>query len=147
MGVHMRDVVVLGAGVADLTAAYRLRDLDVEVIEAADHIGGRTLSERFDDGSWANFAAQYVSDDKLSVIALADELGLELVPSGFHSNEFRRFDATTNPAKREIEAWIGKLEDERARPRPPDAPELDQLSVAEWLEDAPEPVRAFFERW
>ena len=143
----MHDVAVLGAGVAGLTAAYRLRDLNVEVIEAAGHIGGRTLSERFDDGTWANFAAQYASDDKVSLIELADELGLELIPSGFHSNEFRALDPSTNPAMRDIETWIAKLEAEQAKPRPPDAPELDRISVGEWLHDAPQPVRAFFETW
>lgn len=143
----MRDVVVLGAGVAGLTAAYRLRGLDVEVIEAADHIGGRTLSQRFDDGTWANFAAQYVSDDKVTLIKLADELGLDLIPSGFHSDAFRALDPASHAAAADIEAWIARLEDEQARPRPLDAPELDAVSVAEWLSEAPEPVKAFFETW
>ncbi len=74
---YCHDVAILGAGVAGLTAAYGLRDRDVVVLEAADHIGGRTLSETFDDDSWANYAA------------VADELGLNLIPSGFHSGEFR----------------------------------------------------------
>lgn len=46
--VNMQDgratVVVVGAGVAGLTAANRLRQLgidDVLVVEAADHVGGR----------------------------------------------------------------------------------------------------------
>ena len=143
----MRDVAVLGAGVAGLTAAYRLRGLDVEAIEAADHIGGRTLSQNFDDGTWANFAAQYISDDKVTLISLADELGLELVPSGFHSSEFRALDPAASPAAHEIEAWIAKLEAEQARPRPADTPELDQVSVAQWLQDASQPVKAFFETW
>ncbi|MGY8996775.1 MAG: FAD-dependent oxidoreductase, partial [Alphaproteobacteria bacterium] len=65
---HIYDVAVLGAGVAGLTAAYRLRDRDVVVLEADSHVGGRTLSESFDDGSWANYPAQYVSSDKLKVI-------------------------------------------------------------------------------
>jgi len=144
---EMRDVAILGAGVAGLTAAYRLRGLDVEVLEAANHVGGRTLSQSFEDGTWANFAAQYVSDDKVTLIALADELGLELVPSGFHSDEFRALDPRSNSAVDEIEGWIAKLEAEQARPRPPDTPELDQVSVAQWLQDASEPVKAFFEVW
>lgn len=143
----MRDVVVLGAGVAGLTAAYRLKNLDVEVIEAESHIGGRTLSERFDDGSWANYAAQYVSDDKLKVIELADELGLDLIPSGFHSGAFRELDSAKQDDNREIEAWIERLEAEQARRRAPDSEELDQISVAQWLEPAPEAVKAFFETW
>ena len=142
----MRDVVVLGSGVAGLTAAYRMRDLDVEVIEADSHIGGRTLSEGFDDGTWANYAAQYVSDDKVKVIELADELGLELIPSGFHSDAFRAFDPEAGDGAA-IEAWIAHLEAEQAHRRPPDSAELDQISVAAWLEDAPLAVKSFFETW
>ena len=48
---RLYEVAVLGAGVAGLTAAYRLRGRDTVIVEAAGHIGGRTLSKRFDDGS------------------------------------------------------------------------------------------------
>lgn len=143
---RLYDVAVLGAGVAGLTAAYRLKGRDVVVIETEDHIGGRTLSKGFEDGSWANFAAQYVSDDKVKVIELADELGLELVPSGFHSGEFR---GAVRPAgqQADIDHWVGRLEEEMRRPRPATAPELDRVSVAEWLGDAPAHVHDFFDLW
>lgn len=140
------DVAILGAGVAGLTAAYRLKGRDTVVIEGADHIGGRTLSKRFDDGSWANYAAQYVSSDKVKVYELADELGLELVPSGFYSDELRGNRGSARE-RAEIEGWIARLEKEMADPRPATAPELDGTSVAAWLGDAPEHVHAFFERW
>ena len=143
---RVRDVAVLGAGVAGLTAAYRLKGRDVVVIEAAGHIGGRTLSRRFEDGSWANYAAQYVSPDKVKVIELADELGVALVPSGFHSDELRG-NRGTPQERAEIDRWIARLEAEMANPRPPETPELDGISVAAWLGDAPEHVHAFFERW
>lgn len=143
----MRDVVILGSGVAGLTAAYHLRDLAVEVIEASSHIGGRTLSESFEDGTWANFAAQYVSDDKIKVIELADELGLELIPSGFHSNDLRAFDPSNSDDPDAVEAWIARLENEQANRRPADSAELDQVSVAQWLDDAPLAAKSFFETW
>tara|TARA_B100000676_G_C18090841_1_gene859552 strand:- start:7183 stop:8475 length:1293 start_codon:yes stop_codon:yes gene_type:complete len=139
------DVAVLGAGVAGLTAAYRLRDLDVIVIDADSHVGGRTLSQQFDDGSWANFAAQYVSNDKLKVFELADELDLDLIPSGFHSDSSRV--AGNDDLKRALAPWLEKLNDEMARPRPADAAELDGLTVAEWLEGAPDSVHDYFELW
>lgn len=142
---HCYDVAVLGAGVAGLTAAYRLRDRDVVVLEADSHVGGRTLSESFEDGSWANYAAQYVSNDKLKVIELSDELDLELVPSGYHSDQFR--GAMTPEQQRDLDPWLQRLEAEMANPRPADAPELDQVSVADWLEGAPVHVQDFFERW
>lgn len=143
---NLYDVAVLGAGVAGLTAAYRLKGRDTVVIESADHIGGRTLSKRFDDGSWANYAAQYVSSDKVKVYELADELGVELVPSGYHSDELRGNRGSAEE-RAEIDGWIARLEQEMAEPRPATAPELDGISVAQWLGDAPEHVHAFFERW
>jgi len=140
------DIAILGAGVAGLTAAYRLKGRDTVVIEAADHIGGRTLSKRFDDGSWANYAAQYVSSDKVKVIELADELGVDLVPSGYHSDELRG-NRGSALEQAEINRWIARLEAEMANPRPATTPELDGVSVAQWLGDAPDFVHAFFERW
>ena len=139
------DVAILGAGVAGLTAAWRLSDLDAVVLEADSHVGGRTLSKTFEDGSWANFAAQYVSDDKTRIVEIADALGLELTPSGFHSDEFRM--AARPDERADIDVWTARLRDEMSRPRPADAPELDRVTVAEWLDGAPACVHDFFERW
>jgi oxygen-dependent protoporphyrinogen oxidase len=54
--VEIRDVVVIGAGVAGLAAAWNLRDRDVVVLEASDRIGGRIRSEPR-RGVWLNFGA------------------------------------------------------------------------------------------
>jgi len=56
-------MVVLGGGVAGLTAAYRLRDLGLEVLDSADHIGGPLQQP---DGIWLNTGAQYVSTDRVA---------------------------------------------------------------------------------
>ena len=47
----MKRVVVVGSGLAGLSAAYRLREqgCQVTVLEALDRVGGRVLSE-FEDG-------------------------------------------------------------------------------------------------
>ena len=142
---HCYDVAILGAGIAGLTAACRLRDRDVIVLEADSHVGGRTLSVSFDDGSWANYAPQYVSSDKLKVIELSDELGLELVPKGAHSDELQ--GAMMPDQQRDLTPWLERLEAEMANPRPADTPELDQVTVAERLEGAPAHVHDFFEVW
>src|SRR5205809_7594675 len=55
------EVVILGAGLAGMTAAYHLRDRDVVVIETRDRVGGRTQSGEH-DGYWYNSGAQFVWD-------------------------------------------------------------------------------------
>ncbi|WP_048556179.1 protoporphyrinogen/coproporphyrinogen oxidase [Nostocoides japonicum] len=42
----MSDVVIVGSGIAGLAAAWRLRDLDITVLEAGTRVGGRIRSER-----------------------------------------------------------------------------------------------------
>jgi oxygen-dependent protoporphyrinogen oxidase len=69
------DVVVVGAGLAGLTAAWRLRDLDVLVLEASDRAGGRIKSERRGD-VWLNFGAHVFSGPDSASGRLIDELGL-----------------------------------------------------------------------
>jgi oxygen-dependent protoporphyrinogen oxidase len=70
------EVVVLGAGMAGLTAAYELRSHNVVVLEQLERVGGRTYSGG-DDASWFNVGAQLMSSERL--VALARELGLDLV--------------------------------------------------------------------
>ena len=42
----MRDVVVVGGGLAGLSAAWRLRHRDVVLLESGPRVGGRIRSER-----------------------------------------------------------------------------------------------------
>src|SRR4029077_7659578 len=70
------DVVILGGGLAGLTAAYQLRDRDVLVLEARDRVGGRTLSGEH-DGYWYNSGAQFVWDKR--TLELCRGLGLEVI--------------------------------------------------------------------
>src|SRR5712691_11866891 len=55
-----RDVVVVGAGLAGLAAAWHLRDLDVLVLEAEETVGGRIRSDEC-GGVWLNFGAHVFS--------------------------------------------------------------------------------------
>src|SRR5256885_6060557 len=70
------EVVILGAGLAGMTAAYHLRDRDVVVIESRDRVGGRTLSGEH-DGYWYNSGAQFVWDAR--TVAQCRDLGLEVL--------------------------------------------------------------------
>jgi protoporphyrinogen/coproporphyrinogen III oxidase len=57
------DVVVVGAGIAGLSAAWHLRDTDVRVLEASDRVGGRLMSEAREP-YWLNFGGHVVGGDE-----------------------------------------------------------------------------------
>ncbi len=73
-----RSCVVVGAGPAGLTAAYRLANagLRVTVLEAANAIGGRTRTERV-GGFTLNTGAGFVASFYDATLALLRELRLE----------------------------------------------------------------------
>lgn len=70
-----RAVVVIGAGVAGLTAAWDLRDLDVLVLESGERVGGRIRSERRGD-YWLNFGAHVFSGAGSETDRLLGETGV-----------------------------------------------------------------------
>ncbi len=78
------SAIVVGAGLAGLTCAYRLqeRGWQVTVLEAADRIGGRVLTERR-DGHVYDLGPTLVSDKYTEYLKLVDDLGLadRVVPS------------------------------------------------------------------
>jgi len=141
------DVIIVGAGIAGLTVAYRLRELNVLVLEADTHIGGRTLSEQFDSGWWANYSAQYLSPDKVKVFELADGLDVELVPITFPEAELRGQAGLSETELEDINAAIARLEAEAENPRESTAPELDDLTLAQYFAGEPAHVQSYFEHW
>jgi oxygen-dependent protoporphyrinogen oxidase len=76
------DVVVVGAGLAGMTAAYALRDSDVLVLEAEERIGGRSSRARI-EGLEETIGAEGWYDLSLDSPErmLLDELGIELEPA------------------------------------------------------------------
>lgn len=75
-------VVVVGAGLAGLTAAHRLRQagMDVVVLEATEHIGGRaqTIREGFAAGQHCDFGGELITTHYPTIIGLCETLGVEL---------------------------------------------------------------------
>lgn len=78
------SVVVLGAGMAGLGAAYQLlrRGYDVTVLEAQDRPGGRvqTVRDGFRHGGHAELGAVRITDVNDYTLSYIRELGLELTP-------------------------------------------------------------------
>ena len=76
---EIREVVVVGGGIAGLTAAYALRDRDVVVLEAADRAGGRIQSEARGE-NWLNFGAHVFAGESSASGKLLAELGVHAEP-------------------------------------------------------------------
>jgi monoamine oxidase len=82
-------VVILGGGLAGLTAAYRLSRAGVacEVYEAQSRLGGRVFTkDRFNrEGMFCELGGELVDSEHAELIGLATELGLKF-------DDFRLFD-------------------------------------------------------
>ncbi|MFT4212303.1 MAG: NAD(P)/FAD-dependent oxidoreductase [Microbacterium sp.] len=72
-----RDVVIIGAGAAGLTAANALRrqGLSVAVLEARDRVGGRLWTDTI-EGAMLEIGGQWISPDQTALIETVAELGL-----------------------------------------------------------------------
>ena len=87
------DVVVVGAGLAGLSAARELaaQGLEPVVLEARDRVGGRTLNESLGDGKVVEVGGQWVGPTQHRVAALARSVGVDTFPTyddGDHVIEF-----------------------------------------------------------
>jgi monoamine oxidase len=128
------DVVVVGAGLAGLSAARALRAAgrDVVVLEARDRVGGRTVNEPIGDGKIVELGGQWVGPTQDRMYGLVRELGLETFPTyGEGENVFenrdtlRRYRGTipkVSPiALAEVGLVMARL-NRLARTIPPEAP-------------------------
>ena len=108
---HAREkVVVIGAGMAGLTAAYELRRAGFEpiILEAQQRVGGRvcTLREPFSDGLYAEAGAMRIPKAHDLTMGYVDKLNVKVAPFTMgnqnayyylHGKRFRIKDANANP--------------------------------------------------
>jgi monoamine oxidase len=76
------DVIVVGAGLAGLTAARQLQGAgySVLVLEARDRVGGRVLNHSLAGGQAADVGGQFVGPTQRNILGLAAELGVATQP-------------------------------------------------------------------
>jgi monoamine oxidase len=146
-------VVVVGGGLAGLTAAYRLKQsgVNAQLYEASDRLGGRCWTRRgdFAEGQIAERGGELIDQGHTEIRKLAQELGLTLdnllAAEVNGTDAFHYFDGVpytyeeaTNDLK-QIWQQIHKdvsvasyptlynLSTERGR-------ELDAMSIAQWIQ-------------
>ncbi|GAB2981682.1 flavin monoamine oxidase family protein [Nocardioides montaniterrae] len=146
------DVVVVGAGIAGLTAARQLRKhgKDVLVVEARDRVGGRVLNHHLRAGGVIESGGAFVGPTQDHILRLADELGVKtfkeyisgknvyISPSGARST----YTGTvpTDPAILADAALLqmsidgmAKQIDVNAPWKHPKAAEWDAISASDWI--------------
>lgn len=97
------DVVVIGAGLAGLSAARRLAAAgrEVVVLEARERVGGRVLDHRLPGGDAIELGGLYCTPAAFgtvanhAIIALAAELGVEAFPAHAEGDRLLRLGGST----------------------------------------------------
>lgn len=74
----MKDVVVVGAGLAGLTAGWKLRHWDIVLLESGSRVGGRIRSERRGP-YWLNWGGHVFAGPGTSTDALLAAVGITAV--------------------------------------------------------------------
>lgn len=74
----MRDVVVVGGGLAGLSAGWRLRHWDTLILESDQRVGGRIRSERRGQ-YWLNWGGHVFAGEGSATDALLKEVGVTAV--------------------------------------------------------------------
>jgi monoamine oxidase len=149
------DVLVVGAGLAGLSAARDLQKAgaDVVVLEARDRPGGRVEQTTLPDGRVVQLGGELVGGFHTAYLGLVAELGLTLRPSYVAEPGEMTFDLTDGVHVGDEHPWMTEAERADAERLAglasrlsggvdpddpwshPEAARLDRLSVNGWLRE------------
>ena len=148
------DVIIVGAGLAGLTAARDLSRAGCDsfaVLEGNDRVGGRTYNHKLKNGRYSEAGGQWIGPGQTAIYDLCRELNI-----GVHENYLKGksvymardgslYEEDANggfswsPEMRKIIDELNELSLDVPSAAPwtaPRAEELDRISVAEYLSDA-----------
>jgi len=148
------EVLVVGAGIAGLTAAYRLEQngVRVRIIEAQNRVGGRMFSLRgfFPEGQVAELGGELIDSGHTAIRDLASELGIPLDDLDQDDPALARdvwfFDGQRRTEREVVEAFLpisASMERDLAIlegdgdvtfSAPNRGERLDHLSIRQWLD-------------
>jgi monoamine oxidase len=152
-------VLIIGAGIAGLTAGYRLRSVGVpiRIIEAQNRVGGRMFSLRnfFADGQVCELGGELIDTNQTHIQSLAQELGIpldDLSKDDAVVKDMFYFDGAPHserdvvdafvPVARQVGAALATLgPDIGYRTATPAAIALDRMTITQWLDKAGVAVR------
>ena len=143
----MLDVIIIGAGLAGLTAARDLRQAGNQrflVLEARDRVGGRTLNHQLRGGYVNEAGGHWIGPGQTAIADLAHELQVGTTPFDYSGRTVFRwgkakfaFDARGEvDIDKKVIAKLNALARSVPPDRPwtaPDAPTLDKTTLREWL--------------
>jgi monoamine oxidase len=122
--------IVIGAGLAGLSAANELREAgnDVIVFEGRDRVGGRVWSRELENGAVVEMGAEFILPDNTEIRDLAGRLGLGLWDKGMR---YGRREARGSPAPEPaaLEAFLRNADEILAK-----RPDLGRLPASRFLE-------------
>jgi monoamine oxidase len=146
------EVAIVGAGIAGLTAAWRLRQhgVRVRVYEAQGRVGGRmfSLANHFPDGQVVELGGELIDTSHVRLRALAAELGLPLddLLAGDTDRDTWFFDGRAIGEEEIVRAFVpvaAAIERDLAaagdgdydyRDANPAFRGLDSISIAQWFD-------------